>query len=136
MTKKLKKERILIYALYDEEVLDLNYNELMNLSCDREEELKRYCEIANYEIINIERERKSSLLTYSFRCFLECLYQNSTKHAFGYCYPRIDRIILYDVFDLCRNQKQIKVLCEMLNDEGIVLETIKQGVLEAFNDEK
>lgn len=136
MSKKLKREKVLIYALYDEQVCDANYNELMNLSCDREEELKLYCETANYEIINIARERKSSLLTYNLRYFLDNLYNTSTKYIFDFNYPKMDRIILYDVFDLCRNENQITVLCEILNDEGIVLETIKQGNLEVIKDEK
>ena len=57
MTKKLKKEKVLIYVLYDEQVCDTNYNELMNLSSDREEELKSYCETANYKVVNIAREQ-------------------------------------------------------------------------------
>ncbi|MCI8778289.1 MAG: hypothetical protein HFI87_03995 [Bacilli bacterium] len=136
MTKKLKKEKVLIYALYDEQIYDIDYNELMNLSSDREEELKSYCETANYEIINITRELKSSLLTYNFERFLESLYNYSTKYAFGYDYPKINRVILYDIFDLCRNKNQIKALREILDDEGIVLETIKQESLEMFEYEQ
>lgn len=135
MTKKLKKEKVLIYVLYDEQVCDTNYNELMNLSSDREEELKSYCETANYKVVNIAREQKSSLLTYNFERFLENLYSNSTKYAFGYDYPKIDKVILYDIFDLCRNKNQIKVLCEILDDEGIVLETIKKESMEVFEYE-
>ena len=123
--KKTNQEREVIYAIYNdsENYYDGNDNsEFLSIDCDKEEELKKYCEEKQYEIKEIVRNSKSDYLPYKLKCVVDIIYRYST----GY-YSKLDKIIIYDMFELCSNISEFNVIFDMFSREHFEIETIKQG---------
>lgn len=135
--KKTNQERVIIYALYDdnENYYDENDNsELLSLGCDREEELKKYCKEKQYEIKEIVRNAKSDYVPYKLKCILEVVYKYQALHCQNCnsthkdsCYTKLEKIIIYDIYELCSNISEFNVIFDITNSEHIEIETIKQG---------
>lgn len=128
--KKVKKDRVVIYALYNdmEHYYDGNDNsESLSIDCDKEEKIKCYCEEKQYEIKEIVRNSKSDYLPYKLKCILEVIYKYLTTHCPGSYYSKLDKIIIYDIFELCDNISEFNVIFDMTSKEHIEIETIKQG---------
>lgn len=128
--RKTKGDRVVIYALYNDEkkYYDGSDNsEILSIDCDKEEELKKYCEEKQYEIKEIVRNSKSDYLPYKLKCILEVIYKYPTIHCPGSYYSKLDKIIIYDIFELCSNVSEFNVIFDMTSKEHIEIETIKQG---------
>lgn len=128
MKKNKSKDRVLIYALYEEDNYIDNYIELVNLCCDKENEMKKYCEDKEYKLIETIRCSNSDSMSSVFYDFLDIiLIKYPTIHCPNDYITEIDKIIIYDLYDLGGNINQIKTLFELLEEHYIKLETIKQG---------
>lgn len=139
MKKNIKKDKetVVIYALYNEEYYDIyDCSDALSIDCDREEKLKKYCEEKEYEIKEIFRNNKSDYLPYKLKCFLEVIYKYQTIHFSDVCYVKINKIIIYDIYDVCSNINEFNVIFEMANRDHIKIETIKQGIISSnsFNE--
>lgn len=144
--KEKDKEPVVIYALYNEDYDDYIYDcsDALSIDCDREEELKRYCKEKDYEVKEIFRNNKSDYLPYKLENFIKVIYKYQTIHCPNSYISMINKIIIYDIYDLCSNISEFNVIFEMANRDHIKIETIKQGIissnyfkeLEVSNNEK
>ena len=128
--KKTNGDRVVIYALYNDMENYYNGNdnsEFLSIDCDKEEELKKYCEEKQYEIEEIVRNSKSDYLPYKLKRLIEIIYKYPTTHCPGSYYSRLDKIIIYDIFELCSNVNEFNAIFDMTSREHIEIETIKQG---------
>ncbi len=143
---KKNKETVVIYALFNEEYDDYenDWSELLSKDCDKEEEIKQYCEEKEYEVKEIFRNNRSDYLPYKLETFIEVIRKYQTIHCPDSYILKINKIIIYDIYDLCSNISEFNVIFEMANRDHIEIETIKQGMisrnsfneLEVFNNEK
>lgn len=123
------QKKVVIYALYNEEYDDYynDYSDLLSEDIDKEREIKRYCEDNNYKIIDTFRNNKSDYIAYKFKCILKIINKYYTTHYVDGYDAKVDKILFYDIYDLCSNISEFNVIFEMFDFEHIEIETIKQG---------
>lgn len=123
------QKKVVIYALYNEEYDDYynDYSDLLSEDIDKEREIKRYCEDNNYKIIDTFRSNKSDYIPYKFKHLLEIIYKYQTIHCPDSYIPKVDKVLIYDIYDLCSNANEFNVIFEMFDFDHIEIETIKQG---------
>lgn len=110
-----RKERVLIYALYDEEEIDY--------CCEKEVMLKKYCDDKQYKVIEIYRESK----VWKYSSVIYDLLQMVRLHKSTRESEKFDKIIAYDINEMCSGNDEIVAVGTILSNAGIPFETIKQG---------
>lgn len=109
-----EKEKVIIISYYDEDNLDI--------SVKKEENLKKYCERKNYEVVEIVREMSNLDLSNMFYNYYRVLRNN-----YGKC---IRTIVMYSTEEFFKCDEAIAVLGDVADLNGFCLETIKQGIFD------
>lgn len=129
---KKHNPKVVIYALYNDndknyyECIE-DYNKLLSRDCNREEELKKYCKEKQYEVKEIVRTSNGNYLPYKLKCFIELVYKYRTIYSSNPYLSKLNKVIVYDIYELCNNISEFNVIFEMASEENIEIETIKQG---------
>lgn len=117
------KEKVILFTIYDEGNIDDSYL--------KEENLKKYCEDKDYEVIKIFRVG-ASYITQSFSevvyKFLKMTYEYR-KLDFELFGPNFAKIVCYDLEEFCSRSEEIITLATIVKDNDIKLETIMQGII-------
>ncbi len=112
------KEKVVLYAVYDEGNLDYSY--------DKEESLKRYCETMGYEVVKVFRGGVSQSFADVTYDFLR-MSHNYRYFDFESFESNFTKLICYDLKELCSDNEEIVTLATITKENGIAFETIMQG---------
>lgn len=118
-------QNVLIYALYSDDYYDCS--NLLSMDCEKEDLMKEYCSQEQYKIEEIVRNSKSDYMLYKLNCFLEVINKYKSIHSYNSCLIKLNKVIIYDLYELCYNIDEFNVIFSLLNDEHIELEAMKQG---------
>ena len=109
--KDMKKEKVIVYALYDEEELDYSY--------EKEEKLKEYCKDKNYEIIKLVRQPKPYHYLHTIENIIDLVKYND----------KFDKVVFYALNELCISNNHIITLGTIAEELEINIETIDSGII-------
>lgn len=111
-------EKVIVISFYDNEELDL--------SVEKEIQLRKYCKSNKYEIEDMCREPQYYNLQNSvytiFHYLEQCIKGKNT-------FEKINKIILYSIYDIANCEEDIIMYASMFSAYNVRLETIKEGVL-------
>ena len=112
------KEKVVLYAVYDEGNLDYSYN--------KEERLKRYCEAKGYEVVKVFRGGVSHSFVDVAYEFLR-MSHNYRYFDFKSFESNFTKLICYDLKELCSDNEEVVTLATIIKENGLAFETIMQG---------
>lgn len=101
-------------------ILSMMVDENLDLSFEKEQKLKEYCDYKKYKTQKVVRAINTFESANSIYWFYKCI----TANVKG-----ISKIILYDIYEYAPNEEHIATLSSMANAYGIELETIRQGLI-------
>lgn len=115
------KEKVIMFAIYDEGNIDLSY--------EKEKMLRDYCEYKNYEVVEVFR-KGASYINQSFTeviyIFLQMVYRYKSFNMESF-ETNYTKLVCYDLKELCFDDEQIITLATIAKDNGVAFETIMQG---------
>lgn len=101
-------------------ILSMVVDENLDLSLEKEQKLKEYCDYKKYKIQKVIRAINTFESANSIYWFYKCITENVKG---------ISKIILYDIYEYAPNEEFVATLSSMANAYGIELETIRQGLI-------
>lgn len=115
--KRANKEKVLIYAVFNENDIDNGLK--------KEELIKKYCEDKGYNIVEIVRKP----LPYTFFQTVENFVNIMKKSLSLNDKLDFDKVLVYDIREIVPNNSSLLVLLTILKEDIKSLESIVQGRL-------
>ena len=112
-----KKEKVVIYTIYDEGNLDYSYN--------KEESLKTYCVSKGYEVVKVFRAAVVLEFADAVNDFFRISHNIYTEREIADL--DFTKIVSYDLNEICLDSDEIVTLATITRENSVDFETIKQG---------
>jgi len=89
-------------------------------SREQEIELRKYCQKKGYRVINIYRDIENLQLYYSDSILSIIVDSICIQY---------DKLLIVDISQIAKREGQIAAFYELLNNKGIILETLHEGIV-------